>query len=499
MLAEHDMRTVTVAPRASVLIESMREIGYSLASALADIIDNAITAGATTIHLLVDTGSPEVRIGVIDDGHGMTESELIEAMRPGSRSPLEDREPSDLGRFGLGLKTASFSQCRRLTVVTRCNGATHIACWDLDYVAEKDDWLVQIPDDPASVPWAGRVPESGTLVLWEKLDRVIQRNGSDADMSHFIREIDDSRSHLELVFHRFLSPQVGQRRLRILLNERPLEPFDPFHSKHPATITGPVERIRVGQREVVIQPFTLPHHKKVSPAEWERYAGPEGYLKNQGFYVYRERRLIIYGTWFGLARQTELTKLARVRIDMPNDLDAEWKIDVKKASAQPPYQVRQRLRRIIETIVAPAKRIYTRRGRKLVEDNRIPVWSRIQDKGEIIYRINQEHPVLANIITRLPSELRRDFLHVLEMTAAALPMDALFADMGGEPDRVGGNVASDDTLRYAAFTTYRALLKSGILAEDVMAMMRVAEPFRSNWSRTEEILNEALIGEPSDV
>ena len=123
MLADHDMRTVTAGPRASVLFESLREIGYSLASALADIVDNAITAGATTVHLLVDTSGPEGRIDVLDDGRGMTESELIEAMRLGSRSPLEDREPSDLGRFGLGLKTASFSQCRRLTVVTRCNNS----------------------------------------------------------------------------------------------------------------------------------------------------------------------------------------------------------------------------------------------------------------------------------------------------------------------------------------------------------------------------------------
>lgn len=498
MPAENEMRTVTVAPRASVLIESMREIGYSLASALADIIDNAISAGATTVHIFVDTDGPEVRIGILDDGRGMTESELIEAMRPGSRSPLEDREPSDLGRFGLGLKTASFSQCRRLTVATRCNGATHVARWDLDYVAEKDDWLVQMPDDWSSVPWADRVPESGTLVLWEKLDRMIQKDGSDTDLSHFVREIDDARNHLELVFHRFLSAQLGQRKFRILLNERPLEPFDPFHSSHPATIAGPVERIRVGQREVVIQSFTLPHHRKVTRAEWERHAGPDGYLKNQGFYLYRERRLIMYGTWFGLARQTELTKLSRVRIDMPNDLDAEWKIDVKKASAQPPYQVRQRLRRIIETIGAPSKRIYTTRGKKLVEDNRIPVWSRIQDKGEIIYRINQEHPVLADFMSRVPSEVRHDFLRVLEMTGAALPMDAIFVDMGGEPDKVGGNVASDDMLRYAAVTTYRALLDE-ISAEDVIDVMRVAEPFRSNWSRTEKILNEVLVGEPSDV
>ena len=123
--------------------------------------------------------------------------------------------------------------------------------------------------------------------------------------------------------------------MAIALNDRPLEPYDPFHSRHPATVIGPLEHIKLGRLTVSVQCFTLPHHRKVTPAEWDRYAARAGYLKNQGFYVYRGKRLIIYGTWFGLARQMELTKLARVRIDIPNRLDAAWKIDVKKASAHP--------------------------------------------------------------------------------------------------------------------------------------------------------------------
>jgi hypothetical protein len=129
---------------------------------------------------------------------------------------------------------------------------------------------------------------------------------------------------------------------------------------------------------VKVQAYTLPHHKK-DPEGWERHAGKAGYLKNQGFYVYRGKRLIIHGTWFGLARQTELTKLARVRIDMPNEMDAEWKIDVKKASAQPPYHIRERLKRIIETLGASSRRVYTARGRRLTADSQLPVWQRIQD------------------------------------------------------------------------------------------------------------------------
>ena len=153
---------------------------------------------------------------------------------------------------------------------------------------------------------------------------------------------------------------------------------------------------------------------------------------SQGFYVYRERRLIIHGTWFGLARQVELTKLARVRIDMPNSLDGAWKIDVKKASAQLPPPVRDRLRRIIEPLGAASKRVYRTRGRKLIEENRIPVWSRIQNKNQISYRINDEHPMVLNLLSRLPPEARGDLLRVIEVAGASLPMDALFADLGGD-------------------------------------------------------------------
>ena len=484
------MRNVKAPPRASILIESLRDIGYTLETALADIIDNSISAKASTIHLLVDTSSPEVRVGVLDDGIGMTESELFTAMRLGSRSPSDRRDGSDLGRFGLGLKTASFSQCRRLTVVSRRDGETSAACWDLDDVVETDEWLIEIPDDVRTIPWIDRLGETGTLLVWEKLDRLLEQVGSDADRTHFIRAIDDARAHIELVFHRFLSKEPGQANIQILLNERPLESFDPFHRGHPATLEGPIEKIGVAGEEVVVQPYTLPHHQKVNLDEWNKYAGREGYVKNQGFYVYRGRRLILYGTWFGLARQMELTKLARVRIEMPNGLDLAWKIDVKKSSAQPPYQVRERLRRIIEKLGATSKRVYTTRGRRLVEENRLPLWSRNQNKNEITYRINDEHPLLVDFMSRLPQEMQNEFIHVLEITGAALPMDTLFADFGGEPQNVSSNSTSIEALRFAVEKTYSSLLSTGFSEIDVATMMQVAEPFRSNWPATQEILDE---------
>ena len=488
------MRIVDVPPRPSSLIESMRDIGYSLGTALADLIDNSIAAQAKTIRVFADLSISDPKVGILDDGLGMTEDELLEAMRLGSRSPLEKRARSDLGRFGLGLKTASFSQCRVVTVVTRARGATASARWDLNHIADSERWAVQVPDDPTSVSWADQLGDSGTLVVWEELGSASDDGTSGRHGDELVRQMDEAISHLELVFHRFLSGEPGRSRVRIQLNNRPLQPFDPFHSSHPATISGPLEVIGVAGGEVTVQAFTLPHHGKVTPAEWDRYAGSEGYLRNQGFYVYRERRLIIHGTWFGLARQMELTKLARVRIDMPNSLDAIWKIDVRKASAQLPPTVRRRLQSIIEPLGAASKRVYTTRGRTLTENNRIPVWSRVQNKNEIVYRINDDHPMVLALLSKLPSEVRGDLLRVVEVVGTALPIDALLADLGGGMDSVVSSSMSEEALCYAAFTTFTHLIEAGRSRDDALTIMHVAEPFRSNWDRTVHIL-QAEYGE----
>ena len=367
-------------------MESLRDIGYSLPTAVSDVIDNSLTAGARKIELHAETHAEVPVMGILDDGIGMTEAELLEAMRPGSQSPLEDRTARDLGRFGLGLKTASFSQCRRLTVVTRRAGVTSCAVWDWIRSRRGTVGLSSFPGVSRRFrgPTASRRPalsSSGksSTASW---DPDGQRARGD-----LVRQLDETASHVEFVFHRFLSGRENREgRVQISLNGRELTPFDPFHSHHPATQHHQEETFALAGGEIRIRPVTLPHHDKVSKADWTRYGGQEGYVKNQGFYLYRNRRLIVHGTWFGLAKQLELTKLCRVRIDMPSSLDSEWKIDVKKASAQPPPQVRERLRRIIDQIGVPSKRTYRQRGSRLTEDSRLPVWTRSQGQERNLVR-----------------------------------------------------------------------------------------------------------------
>ena len=483
-------KELELAPRASALAESLRDMGYSLRTALADVIDNSITAGARNIELLADTHDQVPAIGVLDDGCGMTRQDLLDAMRPGSRSPLELRGADDLGRFGLGLKTASFSQCRRVTVYTRKDGVASRASWDLDTVAVRDKWVVEVGDseDATGIRWSECLVGDGTLVVWEKLDRLI---GSEdrVDRSDLVRQLDDAASHLEFVFHRFLAGGGGKK-VSMSLNGRELRAFDPFQSNHPATQHHSEEVISLDGREIRIWPVTLPHHDKVEKAEWERLAGPEGYVSNQGFYLYRNRRLILHGTWFRLARQLELTKLARVGIDIPNTLDAEWKIDVKKASAQPPLPVRTRLRRIIERMGVPSRRTYTARGAKLTAESRLPVWERIQDKNRISYEINGGHPLIAAFRDDLGAERANEFERILSVIAAALPVEALHVDVSANPDAVQSPAIAAEDLGTIVSSMWGILRARELSTSEIKDWMRSAEPFRSDWERTLRVIED---------
>lgn len=489
---KQEIKRVEVSPRASIMIESMRDIGYSLQTAIADLVDNSITAGARNIELLADTTSPEPAIGVLDDGAGMSKNELLEAMRPGSRSPLDRRAKDDLGRFGLGLKTASFSQCRRVSVISRKNGKTFCAIWDLDLVAKTDKWEVEIPEGIDSIPWSEKLESDGTLVVWQKLDRLVSEESGN-DQQNLVRQIRETEEHLGLVFHRFLSGEAGLRSVAISLNGGNIEPFDPFNSQHPATTYEPEEIFSLGGKKIRIQSFTLPHHNKVGNEEWERYAGREGYNKNQGFYLYRGKRLIVHGTWFNIIRQTELTKLSRVRIDIPNGMDAEWKIDVKKASAQPPALVRNRLKKIIDPLSAGSKRAYKARGARLVDKNRLPVWTRRQDKNQIFYSINQEHPAFGGFAEKLDDDKKREFAQLLNLVGAAMPIGALVADAGNDPKNVVMERIEDDDFGDLVSRTYTALKSGNIPDDEIRLMMQSAEPFRSMWETVESLIIELKI------
>lgn len=492
MKNEQQRRTADATPHAASLIQSLRDIGYSCETALADIIDNSITAGARSVEILSDAGGAEPALAIIDDGKGMELDELIEAMRPGSRNPLADRAPGDLGRFGLGLKSASFSQCKKLTVVSRKAGQTCGATWDLDEVARSNSWEIELHEDFSEIPWADRIGDQGTMVLWRSLDRL--SGGIEHDTrrrsEHINRAIAGAERHIRLVFHRFM--EEDRPPLVLHLNGRKLEALDPFGTRFPSHQRERPDSLDLARGTVEFQSFTIPHHKSIQASEWDDLGGPEGHLRSQGFYIYRGRRLIIAGSWLGLARQTELTKLCRIRVDIPNSMDADWKIDVKKASAQLPPAVRERMRILVERLSLTSKRTYQRRGQRLVDEEYMPLWQRVQKDGAIVYRPDTTHPVLSDFSARLPAELQASFANLVGLLGAAMPIASLHADFAGSAEEIRADETEEASLRQMADAMVPRLLDQGIDAERVADILRQVEPFNTNWVAGREAIMAAI-------
>ena len=483
------IREVDATPYASALIEGHRDFGYSLETALADIVDNAVSAGASKVEIIADTVDDDPWIGLTDNGCGMTEVELVEAMRLGSKNPTDTRAPEDLGRFGLGLKSASFSQCRRLTVLTRRDGVTACARWDLDRIAMRNDWTLELIDNTEDVTGHDLLRDTGTVVIWRKLDRLAGGyNSRNAKRAEYMNaEISRAERHLRLVFHRFL--EGSKPRLELSLNGRLLKPIDPMVSSHPSTQKDPEETLTFEQGDVRIRCRTLPHHKRMTREAWEEVGGPGGHLKSQGLYIYREDRLIIAGGWLGLARQTELTKLCRIAIYIPNTMDAEWKIDVKKASAQLPPMVRERLKKLVERFVGTSKRTYQRRGQKLVEGSRYPIWNRIRKDGQIIYRPNLQHPMFLAYAKELPEQLRDGFKRCFRLIGSGLPVESLHAELVGNAEAVVADSVDDGDLEQMVRTMADTLVANGVAYEALPDTMKSYPFFRENWDSVERILN----------
>lgn len=491
------MQTEILAPRAGSLIESMRDIGYSLETAVADILDNSITARAKCIDIQFGwTDDDQPWLAIIDDGCGMSAHELVEAMRPGSRSPLDTREAGDLGRFGLGLKTASFSQCRMLTVVSRKGDSTSSRAWNLDLVRERNEWLlITVPkNEIAALPGIEMLGKMGTCVLWENLDRLDL--GEDATIAHgrLNDRIATIREHLALVFHRFLNDENGRKNLRIRINGTAIEAFDPFNSAHLGTTQLPEEILLVQGEKVTMQPFILPHHTKMGVADYEKLAGRDGYLRSQGFYIYRNRRLIIHGTWFRMAKQEQLTKLARVRVDIPNTLDHLWTIDVRKSRAHPPEAISRRMSQLVKTIRENSKRPYLHRGKLLQQRVSSPVWQRRIFNNRVEYEVDQGHPLLSEFRADLDQGARSRFDLLVKMIGSTFPGPLFYNDLAERPGQTDMGV-EETLLQQLADMLADAYPESG--QEDLGTRLRSTEPFASNPGFIEQFLNQRFPGKDS--
>jgi hypothetical protein len=345
-------------------------MGYDFPAAVADVVDNSIEARANKIDIDVHFDGDESWVRIADNGTGMKPTQMREALRYGAERDYDEDEA--LGKFGLGLKTASMSQCQRLTVASRTSGAradVRAYCWDLEHVARENAWeILEVGRDgrPEGLDAPLR-SHTGTVVLWQRLDRILGYKHPYGDaakkrLSAMCRELEQ---HLAMVFHRYLTGEAGRRRIRIHVNGNAVQPWDPF-VRHEAR-TRQLERVVLhydheGIRgDILIDPYVLPHQDDFESMQAHAAAaGPLKWNRQQGFYIYRANRMIQSGGWSNLRTLDEHTKLARVAVSFDPRLDEAFRINVAKMRVQLPALLREHFEKAVGPVIKIAQGAYRR-------------------------------------------------------------------------------------------------------------------------------------------
>lgn len=489
-------------PKASTLMGSLRSMGYSFESAVADVVDNSISAHAQNIRILFPSNPmDELALGILDDGDGMTNDVLFEAMRYGCLSAEEDRAEDDLGRFGMGMKSASLSQCRRLTVISydekKLNGYT----WDYNHIVETQDWMIQELDGKEidELPYISKLKKQGvgTLVIWQDFDVLSNSSGGQVYSS-----LVDLRSSLEkslaLIFHRYLSG-VASYRLHIFINELDIKPLDPFLEQHPKTTSKKEIELDVKdssgiERIIKIRPFILPFATELKEKDKQLIGGVENLRAKQGFYIYRNKRLIIWGTWFGLKQRAELTKNARIRVDIPNSLDDIWSIDIKKQQASIPKQILHRLRKAVEDALDFSVRQQSYRGRtKKINEDIDYIWDRKEGRNNtFFYQINRESKLFQFVREKMNDEDYGYLEMLLTEIENNLPIQSLYIDKSNEcvstPEETDDRL--DDVYQTAVTLTKTMQSLRSDSWESIVDDIMKSEPWCKYPQIKEKLLNE---------
>jgi|LWDU01.1.fsa_nt_gi hypothetical protein len=400
------MIETNLPPNVSSLVKSLRDIGYTLDVAVADLIDNSVSANATNIDIVFAPINDKPILSILDDGKGMNFDELTESMRLATKDPSDHREDGDLGRFGLGLKTASFSQSKLLTVASKTeNSEISVSQWDLDKVISTNKWILnqldfnEIDEDTPLLKEFYKL-NSGTLVVWGNIDKVFKEA-----IPHEVIKISN---HLSLVFNRFLSGEGRIREIGIKLNNIKLEAFDPLDKENVATLFEEPTVLEINGKKVKVQGCILPSVKRTIKSVFERNATINGYLRSQGCYLYRSNRLIAYGTWWNLIKRHDSHNLVRIQVDIDNNQDEEWSVSVTKSgfSVTPPHGIRDDLRAVFKSATKVGRGVVG--GRKRVVKNKVKImfWDLVKygDNGKFGYSINKEHSLYKKLTESVDNE-----------------------------------------------------------------------------------------------
>ncbi len=468
-------------PSPNVLMNSMRSIGYSFKTAFADIIDNSISANASEIRIYTPINSEELFITFFDNGEGMSRDELLNAMKYGS--DRIEYGTLDLGRFGLGLKSASLSQCRKLTVVSKKDNCLSAFSWDLDCVLKNKTWdcLELEKTEIDDLPQVNIIKNSkqGTLVIWEDFD-ILYRKSNGKVFEAISEEVEDAEKHLSLVFHRFINNSFNP--LKIYINDDKVKGCDPFLEDNPKTDSQKPSIINYLESDIKIQPFILPHMNDLTNEDIDKMGGDDLLRNGQGFYIYRNNRLIIYGTWFRLASaniNSELYKYGRIKVDIPNTLDEEWDIDIKKQNANIPKALLASLKKVVSNVRSKSRAKSEKRAKLTLEKDNNKIWNKgLNRENKEIFFINNDSEFIKNFIDDFGDGEKSKILHLLDIVSSSLPYDDIFNSMCNRA--VGKSVEQEglDSIVIEGINQFKRL--KNLLRksdEDVFNVLKTYEPF----------------------
>jgi len=456
---------IKLQPHASATIDLMRFNGYSFKLAVADIIDNSLPVSAKKIDItisLIDNIKNNFYVLIEDDGTGMDENELKDAMDLSAKDLNSERNKIDLGKFGLGLKSASFSQCLDLLVISkRKNTKTKAMQWDLNFVKKNNDWSVNVlnQDEISSIQnkFSIKDTKEGTTVLWRQCDTIINGlNGlSDEKIQENINSIIvDLQKNLSLVYHKYIT-----RGLKITVNGIQLEAMDPFCKKGVAGERSNVtftETIKINKKnnKAKVTGYLLPHLSKMGGTARQKNISIDGdLLASQGVYFYRVDRLISWGSWHNLIRKSESNSLARVEISVGNDSDSEWAIEIKKSSITLPLIIKDRIKSLLMGTTEQSNRVGVRRVKRKPLENAL--WQRVLDKDShtISYSINKTHPFIESYMDshNIDKEVMATLLKLIETTIPTTDMQNDLAQRSfkvGHPIDGQFEIIKEDALRW---------------------------------------------------
>ncbi len=453
-------------PPSTNIIDVLGSSGYTLETALADIVDNSISAGADSISISFDVNDlGNARVIIADNGTGMSLDDLKNAAIIANVSKNAKRDEFDLGRYSLGLKSASMSFCNKLYVISKREGNDpNSICIDFAYILRENKWSASVVEKPE---YENKLKDSGTIVLWEDLKFVDADTFSRKQLNQKLFSIETHLSHT-------FSDYIMNKNLKIKMEKDMIEAWDPFMLHLDSVKCLDVDPISYKGSKIEIKPYILPVYSSLPAKEQLRMKG-RGMSEQQGFYIYRNGRLINEGGWLNLPGMTvdNKSQYARIRVDIASHLDDDFKVNFMKNSLEIPDRLKSSFLDVAKLARKESLNSYAYKKnptlkRKRKNKDNIPVWNVHTSDNSISLNINTDHPIIKELTKNMSLKEQKKLFSLLSKN---LPVA-----------RIQSGIVKDKEYRNSEMMelideTYNELKNSGMNDNDIKKKMISIEPF----------------------